>query len=85
LAQVKQERHMANILRHRKTNIVTLENGDIIADWHTPGAIVIVQEKDGWWTRFIGEDGEIHNYDEPFESYNKALWAAKAAAEFSGE
>jgi len=27
----------------------------------------------------------VDSYDAPFASYNKALWTAKAAAEFSGE
>lgn len=76
---------MASILRHRKTNIVTLENGESMAGRCHPGDIAIVEGADGWWTHFIGEDGTVDSYDEPFASYNQALWAAKAAAEFAAE
>jgi len=44
-----------------------------------------VRDASGWWTDFVGENGEVDRYDAPFDSYNKALWAAKAAAEFAGE
>ena len=46
------------------------------------GDIAIEHRPDGWWTSFVGELGEADAYDEPYPSYNEALWAAKAAAEF---
>lgn len=76
---------MATIVRHRNTNIVTLEAGEIIAEHCNPGDIALVQEDNGWWTHFIGENGEIDSYDAPFNTYNESLWAAKAAAEFAAE
>ncbi len=76
---------MATILKHRKTRIVTIEAGDSVASQCRPGDIAIVEEDNGWWTFFIGEDGTIDKYDEPFVTYNQALWAAKAAAEFAAE
>ena len=77
---------MAQIIRHRKIKIITLEAGEAIADQCSPGDIAISQDDTaGWWTNFIGENGEIDRYDEPFATYNKALWAAKAAAEFQAD
>jgi hypothetical protein len=73
---------MPAIIKHRNTNIVTLESGEAIAEHCSAGDIALVQDGDGWWTNFVGENGEVDAYDAPFESYNKALWAAKAAAEF---
>jgi hypothetical protein len=64
---------------------VTLAAGESIADHCSPGDIALVQDDADWWTHFVGEDGAVDSYDEPFPSYNKALWTAKAAAEFSGE
>ncbi|MEN3293205.1 MAG: hypothetical protein V7642_2458 [Burkholderiales bacterium] len=74
---------MATVVRHRNTNIVTLEPGEIINEHCRSGDIALVQQDDGWWTHFVGEDGAIDSYDAPFNSYNESLWAAKAAAEFS--
>ncbi|MES2535522.1 MAG: hypothetical protein V4632_06575 [Pseudomonadota bacterium] len=76
---------MATTIKHRKTNIVTLEAGETIEEQCGPGDIALVQDNEGWWTHFIGKDGVIDSYDAPFETYNKALWTAKAAAEFEGE
>jgi len=64
---------------------VTLAAGEAIADHCRAGDIVLVQDDADWWTHFVGEDGAVDSYDQPFPSYNKALWTAKAAAEFSGE
>jgi hypothetical protein len=75
---------MPAVIRHRSTNIITLEPGETIADHCRPGDIALEQDGDGWWTRFIGENGDVDSYDAPFDNYNKALWAAKAAAEFAG-
>lgn len=74
---------MPTVITHRRINIVTLEQGETVAAHCAPGDIAIVQDGAGWWTQFVGEDGEVEGYDEPFDSYNKALWTAKAAAEFS--
>lgn len=74
---------MPTIIRHRGTNIFTLERDENIVEHCSAGDIAIVQDDTGWWTQFVGENGEVESYDAPFESYNKALWTAKAAAEFS--
>jgi hypothetical protein len=74
---------MATIVRHRNTNIVTLEEGELIEEHCKPGDIALVQQDNGWWTHFIGDDGQVDSYDEPFNTYNESLWAAKAAAEFA--
>jgi hypothetical protein len=76
---------MSTVITHRRINIVTLKHGESIADHCRSGDIAIVQDKIGWWTHFVGEGGMFDSYDAPFDSYNKALWAAKAAAEFSAE
>ena len=73
---------MARILKHRKVNIVVLEPGEVIGDHCTAGDIAITPDEQGWWTRFVGPQGQVDSYDEPFSSYNEAMWAAKAAAEF---
>ncbi|TCS37503.1 hypothetical protein EDC30_104307 [Paucimonas lemoignei] len=74
---------MATTIKHRRTNIVTLEDGDTIAATCAPDDIALVAEHDGWWIHFVGEDGSVESYDEPYPTYNQALWAAKAAAEYS--
>lgn len=76
---------MPTVITHRRINIVTLGQGESIAEHCRTGDIAIVEDQAGWWTHFVGENGEFDSYDEPFDSYNKALWAAKAAAEFSSE
>lgn len=73
---------MASIVKHRKVNIVVLEQDEPIGEHCKPGDIAISAAPDGWWTSFIGEDGEVDSYDVPYPSYLEALWAAKAAAEF---
>lgn len=74
-----------NTITHRGTNIITLERGETVAEHCRAGDIALVQDMEGWWTQFVGADGQIESYDTPFESYNKALWTAKAAAEFSAD
>lgn len=74
---------MATIITHRRTRIVTLAAGESIASACAPGDIALEQEGDGWWTRFVADDGSVDSYDAPFATYNEALWAAKAAAEFA--
>ncbi len=73
---------MATVVQHRKVNIVVLEADEAIAAHCAPGDIAIVAAADGWWNHFIGKDGAVNGYDRPYKSYNEALWAAKAAAEF---
>lgn len=73
---------MATIITHRNTRIITLEPEDDIHTVCRAGDIALVEETDGWWTKFVGENGEVDSYDEAFESYNKALWTAKAVAEY---
>ena len=73
---------MAAIVRHRNVNIVFLEAGEAIAEHCGPGDIAICAAPDGWWTSFIDAEGGVDSYDVPYRTYNEALWAAKAAAEF---
>jgi hypothetical protein len=73
---------MATIVKHRKVNIVFLDADEQISDHCRPGDIAIVVSGEGWWTSFVGRDGAIDRYDVPYTSYNAALWAAKAAAEY---
>jgi len=73
---------MATVLKHRKVNIVALDDGEALAAACRPGDIAIVSGDGGWWVKFVGADGRVDSYDEPHRSYNEALWAAKAAAEF---
>ena len=73
---------MATVLRHRKVNIVVLEQSEPIAGNCRDGDIAIVVYSEGWWIKFVGADGHIDCYGDPYPSYNEALWSAKAAAEF---
>ena len=79
------DRTMSSFIHHRNIRIVTLDDGESIAEHCMPGDIVIVPDGDHWWTHFIDEAGEIDCYDAPFDSYGKALGAAKSAAEFAAE
>lgn len=74
---------MPTTIIHRRVNIVTLGPGESIAAHCVEDDIALIQEGDGWWVHFVGEDGASDTYDAPFGSYNEAVWAAKAAAEFS--
>jgi hypothetical protein len=73
---------MATVIQHRKVNIVVLDAGEAVAACCGPGDIAIVAQADGWWNSFIDRSGAVHGYDRPYASYNEALWAAKAAAEY---
>jgi hypothetical protein len=73
---------MATVLRHRKVNIVVLDSGELIAGKCRPGDIAILSDDAGWWTKFVGQGGQVDCYGDPYPSYNEALWAAKAAAEY---
>ena len=76
---------MATIIKHRRTQIVTLEKGEEMAKYCHPGNMVIVEDERGWWLHFIDEKGQSTTYDEPYAVHIKAVHAAKAAAEFAGE
>jgi hypothetical protein len=76
---------MATVVQHRNVNLVSLEAHEPIASHCRPGDIAIVAAADGWWLNFLGRDGAINGYDQPYASYNEALWAAKAAAEYGFE
>lgn len=73
---------MATIVKHRNVNIVIMDEGEAISALCGPGDIAITARADGWWNSFVDADGTIAPYDAPYRSYNEALWAAKAAAEF---
>jgi hypothetical protein len=73
---------MATVIKHRGVRIVVLDSGEEAADLCATGDIAIVTDDAGWWLKFVGEDGHIECYDQPYPSYNEALWSAKAAAEF---
>ncbi len=73
---------MATIVRHRGVRIVALESGEQLASVCGEGDIGILEDAQGWWVKFVGADGEVDCYGEPFPSYEQALWTAKAAAEF---
>ncbi len=73
---------MATVVQHRKVNIVVLDAGEQMAAHCRAGDIAIVTAADGWWNFFLAADGSAAGYDRPYGSYNEALWAAKAAAEF---
>lgn len=76
---------MSTVIHHRGIRIVTLGADETIAAHCREGDIALVEDEDGWWAHFVGAGGETESYDAAFDSYNKALWTAKAAAEFSAE
>lgn len=75
---------MSDKIVHRGVAIVTLADGDLMLEHCKPHDIAIRQDASGWWTYFVGENGEVDSYDEAFPSRDQAIWAAKAAAEFGG-
>ena len=70
---------------HRGISIATLAAGQSVETHCAPGQTAIRQQADGWWLYFVDSDGSIDGYDSPFASHAEALWAAKAAAEFSAQ
>jgi hypothetical protein len=72
---------MATVINHHSVKIVALESGEAIAGHCGPGDIAIVHDAAGWWLKFVGEDGQLDCYGEPYPTYNAALGSAKAAAE----
>jgi hypothetical protein len=72
---------VASRIVHRGVAIVTLGEGEAVAQL-PPNCIAIRHDAAGWWTCFIGADGTVEEYDQPYASRDEALWAAKAAAEY---
>ncbi|SDA56593.1 hypothetical protein SAMN03159300_105360 [Janthinobacterium sp. 344] len=72
-------------LTHRGITIATLAPSQDVARHCAPGHTAIREQSDGWWLYFVDIDGSVDGYDSPFASHAEALWAAKAAAEFSAE
>lgn len=73
---------MPTTIKHRKVNIIVLDAGETVATHCRAGDIAIVSDEHGWWTQFVAAGGQVDGYDQAFPSYNEALWAAKAAAEY---
>ncbi|WP_343729323.1 hypothetical protein [Duganella sp.] len=73
---------MASVIKHRKVKIVVLEQGEDMSAQCRPGDIALLSDAAGWWIKFVGAGGQVDCYGIPYASYNEALWAAKAAAEF---
>ena len=74
-----------HLITHRGISIATLASSDPIESHCAPGHTAIREQADGWWLYFVDEDGKVDGYDSPFASHAEALWAAKAAAEFSAQ
>jgi hypothetical protein len=72
---------MATVIKHHSVKIVVLDAGEEIASTCGAGDIAIVTDAEGWWLKFVGEDGHVDCYGEPYSTYNAALGSAKAAAE----
>ena len=70
---------------HRGIRIATLASSQDVAAHCAAGQTAIREQGDGWWLYFVDEDGKVDGYDSPFASHAEALWAAKAAAEFSAQ
>ncbi len=76
---------MATHITHRGIKIVTLEKNEKILEHCAIDDIALIEDDAGWWIFFVDEDDKIEGYEAPFESYEKAVWTAKAAAEFAME
>lgn len=76
---------MATQTTHHGIRIFTLEPGESVSEHCGPNDIAIAQEDDGWWLWFVGDDGEIEGYDQPFDSLRQASGSARAAAEIMAE
>ena len=73
------------LITHRGITITTLASTQDVAAHCAPGQTAIREQGDGWWLYFVDEDGTVDGYDSPYTSHAEALWAAKAAAEFSAQ
>lgn len=76
---------MATQTTHHGIRIFTLAPGESVLDHCGRNDIAIAEEDDGWWIWFVGEDGEVEGYDEPFGSLRQATGSARAAAEILAE
>ncbi|NEX62810.1 hypothetical protein [Noviherbaspirillum galbum] len=76
---------MASVTIHHGIRILTLDEGERIADHCGADDIAIVKADDGWWTWFVDAEGQAESYDQPFDSLHRALCAARAAAEMMAE
>ena len=75
----------SNLIIHRGITISTLTATQKVEAHCAPGHMAIREQADGWWLYFVDHDGSVTGYDDPYPSHVQALWAAKAAAEFSAE
>lgn len=75
---------MHSIVHHGITISMLSADADI-ATHCAPGQSAIRAQPDGWWLYFVDSDGSVDGYEAPFASLDEAVWAAKAAAEFSAE
>jgi len=73
---------MPTIITHRKVKIIVLATGEDFNTHALPSCIVLEEDEHGWWTKFVDAQGRIDCYDQAYSTYQHALWAAKAAAEF---
>jgi hypothetical protein len=73
---------MASTIMHRGIAIVILADGEALHEHCKSSDIAIRRDADGWWTFFVGDNGQVDSYDAAFSSRDQALWAAKAAAEY---
>lgn len=76
---------MATQIIHHGIRIFTLEPGEAVLEHCARNDIAIAQDERGWWLWFVGEDGEIEGYDEPFDTLRQATGSARAAAEIMAE
>jgi hypothetical protein len=76
---------MANVITHRRVRIVALGPEEDLTQHCRAGDIALAERSDGWGMHFVGAAGQVDSYDEPYATYNEALWAAKAAAEYGIE
>jgi hypothetical protein len=76
---------MATTIHHRGVRIVTLDEHESIEEHCRENDIAIVRDASGWWTCFVGENGSVEKYDIAFDTWEKAMHTAKAAAEYSTE
>jgi len=72
---------MPTFVQHNNINIVTLYRDDEIAEHCQPGDVVLKQEGDHWMTYEVRASGQIATVGFPCESYDKAMEAAKTAAD----
>lgn len=72
---------MPTFIQHNNFNIVTLYRDDDIAQYCQPGDVVLKQESDHWMTYEVRSNGQVAAVGFPCEDYDKAMEAAKFAAD----